>query len=329
MTRFQPTIITGSGPCSASPITRRSWRLPSGRLISLWTAADRPRPRRSTPRSKRSSRERAKEVEALVQKVFDQELAEAPAELREKLRSTRDTPPAKRNAEQKQWFKTYPRLNVAPGNVSLYDAKAFNAITKEFTSRVAKVREKRPAEDFVHALTEGPGPIPTTHLFFRGDIQQPRQAVEPGEFKVLTSESDPPSIPSDDPTIPTSGRRLAYARHLTTGKHPLVARVLVNRVWMHHFGRGIVNTPGDFGMLGERPSHPALLDWLADEFMSQGWSLKSLHRLILTSTAYRQSSRRDRSWRRSIPTTACWAGCRSAASRPKPSATPSSPRAVG
>lgn len=270
----------------------KSWRLPSGRLISLWTAADRAQAEKVDTEVKAIERERAKEVEALVQKVFDQELAEAPAELREKLRSTRDTPPAKRTAEQKQWFKTYPRLNVAPGNVSLYDAKAFNAITKEFTGRVAKAREKRPAEDFVHALTEGPGPIPTTHLFFRGDIQQPRQAVEPGEFKVLTSESDPPSIPSDDPTIPTSGRRLAYARHLTNGKHPLVARVLVNRVWMHHFGRGIVNTPGDFGMLGERPSHPALLDWLADEFMSQGWSLKALHRLILTSTAFRQSSLR-------------------------------------
>lgn len=69
--------------------------------------------------------------------------------------------------------------------------------------------------------------------------------------------------------------------------------MLVNRVWLHHFGRGIVNTPGDFGMLGDRPSHPALLDWLADEFMSKGWSLKTLNRLILTSTAYRQSSRRD------------------------------------
>src|SRR6185369_7960851 len=97
----------------------------------------------------------------------------------------------------------------------------------------------------------------------------------------------------DDPAVPTSGRRLAYARWLTDGKHPLVARVLVNRVWMHHFGRGIVNTPADFGALGERPSHPELLDWLADEFVRSGWRLKPLHRLIVTSTAYRQSSRRS------------------------------------
>ena len=72
-----------------------------------------------------------------------------------------------------------------------------------------------------------------------------------------------------------------------------MARVLVNRVWMHHFGRGIVATPGDFGVLGERPTHPELLDWLADEFVAGGWRLKRLHRLIMTSTAYRQSSRRN------------------------------------
>src|SRR5262249_35587737 len=98
--------------------------------------------------------------------------------------------------------------------------------------------------------------------------------------------------PVDDPQVPTTGRRLAYARHLTSGQHPLVPRVLVNRVWLLHFGRGIVGTPADFGMLGERPSHPELLDWLAAEFLRGGWSLKRLHRVILTSSAYRQSSRR-------------------------------------
>ena len=100
-------------------------------------------------------------------------------------------------------------------------------------------------------------------------------------------------VPTDDPDLPTTGRRLAFARWLTSGEHPLTARVLVNRVWMHHFGRGIVNTPGDFGKLGERPTHPKLLDWLASEFMENGWSLKRLHRLMVTSTAYRQSIRHD------------------------------------
>jgi hypothetical protein len=77
----------------------------------------------------------------------------------------------------------------------------------------------------------------------------------------------------------------------------LSARVLVNRFWLEHFGRGLVNSPGDFGAQGERPTHPELLDWLASEFMANGWKLKPLHRLIMTSTAYRQSSRNDASLR--------------------------------
>ncbi len=84
--------------------------------------------------------------------------------------------------------------------------------------------------------------------------------------------------------------RLGYARHLTSGEHPLVARVLVNRFWMHFFGKGLVATPGDFGFQGDRPSHPELLDWLAREFVESGWQLKRWQRLIVTSRVYRQSS---------------------------------------
>ena len=102
-----------------------------------------------------------------------------------------------------------------------------------------------------------------------------------------------PAIPERDLSLPTSGRRLAYARSLTSGKHPLVARVIVNRIWMHHFGQAIVPTPSEFGKLGMVPSNPLLLDWLADEFMRGGWDLKQLHRLIMMSTTWRQSSVRD------------------------------------
>src|SRR5262249_45117084 len=138
---------------------------------------------------------------------------------------------------------------------------------------------------------ELPGQVPTTPLFHRGDPDQPKEAVAPGGLTILAS-LDLGAIPAKDPSLPTTGRRLAFARHLTSGRHPLTARVLVNRVWLHHFGRGIVGTPGDFGVLGERPTHPELLDWLAAEFMEGGWRLKRLRRLIMTSAAYRQSSRR-------------------------------------
>src|SRR5205085_2030129 len=128
--------------------------------------------------------------------------------------------------------------------------------------------------------------VPETRLFHRGDHEQPRQLIGPGELTVLERE------PLDFQPTPagTSGRRLAYAKWLTSGKHPLVARVLVNRFWLNHFGRGLVNTPGDFGQQGERPTHPELLDWLASEFMANGWKLKPLHKLIMTSAVYRQSS---------------------------------------
>jgi len=133
-------------------------------------------------------------------------------------------------------------------------------------------------------------------LFNRGDHDQPKQVVQPGELGILASPQIEPFKP-----VPvssgSSGRRLAYAQWLTSGKHPLVARVLVNRFWLNHMGRGIVNTPGDFGRQGELPTHPELLDYLADEFVKSGWKLKSLHRLILLSATYRQSSVNDGSLR--------------------------------
>src|SRR5690606_26245292 len=114
-----------------------------------------------------------------------------------------------------------------------------------------------------------------THLFHRGDFQQPTQEVLPAALTVVCPEDQQVMFPVDNAELPTTGRRLAYARWLTSGEHPLVSRVLVNRIWLHHFGRGLVETPADFGKLGVAPSHPELLDWLAAEFVDQDWSLKS------------------------------------------------------
>jgi mono/diheme cytochrome c family protein len=268
------------------------WRSPRERLISLWRAAERQRAAAVDAEVKQIDAERSAAIEELVQAVLQRELDAAPEELRAALRTARDTPRQKRSAEQNQLLKDYPRINVQPGNVSLYDAKAHRAILATYGKRIDEAQKRRPAEDYVQSLTEVPGQVPTTHVFARGDIAQPRQTVAPGELTVLAEATGTPEIPVDDPEVPTTGRRLAYARHLTSGRHPLVARVLVNRVWLHHFGRGLVGTPADFGALGERPTHPELLDWLADEFMRGGWSVKRLHRLIVTSRAYAQSSRR-------------------------------------
>jgi hypothetical protein len=172
----------------------------------------------------------------------------------------------------------------------LYLPDRLTAFNKKWEELTTQTRQKRPDDDYVQCLTEVPGQIPETRLFFRGDFNQPRQDVAPGELAILNASGF--QLQAKDREIPTSGRRLAYAKYLTSGRHPLVGRVIVNRVWHHLFGRGIVATTGDFGVLGARPSHPELLDWLADEFVASGWKIKRLHRLIVTSAAYRQSSHR-------------------------------------
>jgi hypothetical protein len=123
-----------------------------------------------------------------------------------------------------------------------------------------------------------------THRLHRGDATQPRELVAPGG---LAEVGPPLELPMG---APERERRLALARWLTDPANPLPARVLVNRLWHYYFGRGIVDTPSDFGRHGGRPTHPELLDWLAAEFVAHGGSLKHVHRLIVLSATYRQSS---------------------------------------
>jgi hypothetical protein len=122
-----------------------------------------------------------------------------------------------------------------------------------------------------------------TFRLLRGDHKQPREQLAPDTISILGSLA----LKID---TPDAERRKALADWIARADNPLTARVAVNRIWHHHFGRGIVGTPSDFGKLGEKPSHPALLDWLAGEFVRGKWSVKNLHRLILLSSAYRQMS---------------------------------------
>ncbi len=131
-----------------------------------------------------------------------------------------------------------------------------------------------------------PGP---THLLRRGDPMQPGDEVSPSAIAAVK-----PAIGWDaSPGAPESERRLALARWIGDAANPLPARVMVNRLWHYHFGRGIVATPSDFGFNGAPPSHPELLDWLASRYIAEGWKLKPIHRLMVLSAAYRRSSRID------------------------------------
>ncbi len=269
----------------------KNWRTPAQRLVSLGSAADRTRAQQIEAEALRIDQERLKKQQEYIDQTFARELAKLPEAVREPIRAARATLPARQTPAQKKLLKDHPSVNVTAGSLYLYDRKAADDL-KSYADRAAAVRATKPVEQFVHALTEIPGRVPVTHLFHRGDHDQPKQAVEPGGLVILDAALPLP-LPAPDPAAASSGRRLAFARWLTDGKHPLTARVLVNRVWLHHFGRGIVGTPADFGALGERPTHPELLDWLASEFTANGWSLKRLHKQIMVSTAYRQASRRD------------------------------------
>ena len=129
---------------------------------------------------------------------------------------------------------------------------------------------------------------PETRVLARGNPGSPGDRVEPAFLQVLNPPQPRIVPPASGKSL---GRRLALADWIVSPENPLTARVWVNRVWQHHFGRGLVRTPSDFGRQGQAPTHPELLDWLARQFMEQGWSVKNLHRVILTSAAYQRSTR--------------------------------------
>lgn len=138
----------------------------------------------------------------------------------------------------------------------------------------------------VTTMTElGHAEAPPTYLLFGGDFERPVEEVQPGFPAAITAEK-----PVIVPTATSSGRRTALAHWIASPGNPLTARVFVNRVWDQYFGRGIVETLSDFGKAGQKPSNPELLDYLASSFVSSGWSVKQLHRQILLSSVYRQSS---------------------------------------
>jgi hypothetical protein len=149
--------------------------------------------------------------------------------------------------------------------------------------------EKRGGDGRIQALWDRGEPSPT-YIYKRGDPLSPGKLVGPGVPSALTDGRTPFDVRPPWPGAKSTGRRLAFARWLTRPDHPLTARVMVNRIWKLHFGTGLVHTLADFGKTGSPPTHPELLDWLATEFVRQGWSIKALHRLMMTSATYRQAS---------------------------------------
>jgi hypothetical protein len=166
--------------------------------------------------------------------------------------------------------------NCKPEERSLYEKKL-----EELQDRMP------PTLPTLFSVADDPARRSSIHLLARGDYQNKGAAVGMRVLGVLLAEGTG-ELPADTPKP-----RLELAKWVVSPENPLTARVMVNRIWEYHFGRGLVGTPNDFGRMGERPTHPELLDWLADQFVAGGWSVKRVHRLILLSNAYRQSSNAD------------------------------------
>ena len=169
-------------------------------------------------------------------------------------------------AERKEWHGAQDQARKLTESVGRYRAIAYSV------SDVVPPQVPTLAETFVLA---------------GGELANKGEKVEPGFLKAVVGNGEPAKIPFAGGS---SGRRTALANWIASPDNPLTARVIVNRLWQHHFGQGIVTTPSDFGLNGERPSHPELLDWLANQLVAKQWSLKAMHRLMLTSNAYRQST---------------------------------------
>ena len=158
---------------------------------------------------------------------------------------------------------------------------------RELKDRIAALERQKP-KPYPSALAVGEDTPRPTYFLHRGSVDARGPIVTPGVLSVLAlTEYEFPAPPEGGQS---SWRRRGLAEWIVSPENPLTARVMVNRIWQHHFGEGIVRTPSNFGDLGERPSHPALLDWLALDFMRGGWSVKAMHRLMMTSQTYQMAS---------------------------------------
>ena len=195
-----------------------------------------------------------------------------------------------RTLQQKMLVERLQRVEVLPEHQqpkAVLDRQKTIARTQK---QIDHLRRQLVAGVNIRALWDFGQPSPT-YILRRGEHDKPGRLVGPGVPSVLTDGKTPFEVQPPFPHgTPKSGRRLALAKWLTRPDHPLTARVMVNRIWYHHFGTGLVKDLENFGVKGSRPSHPLLLDWLAAEFIRRDWSIKEMHRLIMTSQTYRQSS---------------------------------------
>ena len=225
--------------------------------------------------------------------------AQKEASLTEREREVRAKPKDQRTPEEQRLFEgTNTALKVTWEEIaeSVIENPIDYAVRERLKRQIHELEvqlPRSPAHAMAMVENTHSDQLPETRVLSRGNVKLKRDVVQPGPPVVLAQSmglSESSFSPSQPLSKTHSGRRLALADWLTDPAHPLTSRVMVNRLWQHHFGRGLVGTASDFGVRGERPLDQALLDWLAADLIRGGWRLKGMHRLMVTSETYRRSS---------------------------------------
>lgn len=282
--------------CFEPALNPHAWKKPRDRYLTDVSPRDRAAIDQRNSEIDQQVAELAKAEVVLRQQVrqrlFESRLNSLPEEIRTDVKQAVELAADKRNEAQKVLAAKHE------AGLKIGDADVEAALTDDEKVTLKSTAEQRTALSVqkktygvIQALWDV-GPPPVSHVHRRGNVKAHGVLVQPGFPEILQPVATSANATAENTQGETSGRRLALAHWLTQPDHPLTARVFVNRVWHHHFGRGIVETLGNFGHSGSLPSHPELLDWLAVDFMEHGWSVKRLHRQIMLSTAYQQSSRR-------------------------------------
>jgi mono/diheme cytochrome c family protein len=222
-------------------------------------------------------------------KVVQKRLLSQPADLREDLTKLLATPPEKRDEIQKYLAEKFAAV-LHVESAELNADPAYARESQEVEKKVKLLEYRMIPEPKIRALWDRGTPSPT-YILRRGMATSFGPEVQPGPPAVLTTAKVSYDLKAPWPGAQKTGRRLAFAEWLVNPDHPLTSRVMVNRIWKYHFGTGIVKSVGNFGKTGTPPSNPELLDWLATEFVRQGWSIKKMQRIIMTSSTYRQVSK--------------------------------------
>ncbi len=271
------------------------WSPPKERIVTVATPAERAEHGRRIEQIDRQVKALHKGLQDIAAPLRDQLLEEsvrdqAKAEWQAALAALR-TPEDKRTEPQKALAAKYK----AAANITDADLRRrfpeFAALEDQAKKAMAE-REKekpRPLETLSVFVETDPNP-PVHHVLLRGQHNAPGPEVQPGVPVAFCTEHNRYLLAPRPAGRVSSGRRTAFARWVTSPENPLFARVMVNRIWQHHFGVGLVATPDNLGRTGAKPSHPELLDYLATEFVHSGWSIKAMHRMIVSSSAYRQAS---------------------------------------